>query len=64
VIGIEGEAEYIEIAKSRIKNGGVFSGLLDKKMRPKKREREQAPGRLVYGRFARDRSPHVRKVRG
>ena len=47
VIGIEGEAEYIEIAKSRIKNGGVFSGLLDKKLRPKKRERASAgPTRL------------------
>ena len=33
VIGIEGEANYIEIAKSRITKGGVFSGLLDKSMR-------------------------------
>jgi hypothetical protein len=38
VIGIEGEAKYIEIAKSRITKGGVFSGLLDKRMR-KQRER-------------------------
>ena len=60
VIGIEGEAEYIEIAKSRISKGGVFSGLLDKRMRPK-REREQAPGRLVYGKFARDAAPSRRK---
>ena len=33
VVGIEGEARYIEIAKSRITKGGVFSGLLDKTMR-------------------------------
>ncbi len=41
VLGIEGEADYIEIAKSRIKKGGVFSGLLDKRMRKPQRERER-----------------------
>lgn len=49
VVGIEGEAEYIAIAKSRITKGGVFSGLLDKRMRTPKRERERAsigPARL------------------
>jgi hypothetical protein len=33
VIGIEGEAHNIEIAKARITQGGVFSALLDKRMR-------------------------------
>lgn len=55
VVGIEREAEYIEIAKTRLAKGGVLSGLLDKRMR-KKREREREPkGRSVYGRFARDK---------
>jgi site-specific DNA-methyltransferase (adenine-specific) len=40
VVGIEGEEKYIAIAKARITKGGIFSGLLDKKMRAKKRERE------------------------
>jgi len=53
VDGIEREAEYIEIAKERIRRGGVLSGLADKKMR--KREREIPRGRGVYGRFARDK---------
>jgi hypothetical protein len=59
VIGIEGEAEYIEIAKSRIKNGGVFSGLLDKKMRPKRESKHRADsstgGSHVIDRRARGR---------
>ena len=58
VLGIEGEAKYIAIAKSRIVKGGVFSGLLDKRMR--KRERSEAAGRLCYGRFASD-APSGRK---
>lgn len=33
VVGIELEAEYDTIAKARIMNGGVFSGLADKRMR-------------------------------
>jgi hypothetical protein len=37
VVGIEREAEYIEIAKNRITKGGVLSGLMDKKMRRRKR---------------------------
>ena len=41
VVGIEREVEYIEIAKARIANGGVLSGLRDRKLRLKsKRERE------------------------
>lgn len=39
VVGIEREPEYIEIAKKRIMQGGVLSGLMDRKMR-RKRERE------------------------
>ena len=38
VIGIERDSHYIEIANARIKRGGVFSGLLDKKMRERERE--------------------------
>ena len=38
VVGIERESEYVKIATARITKGGVFSGLLDKRM---KREREQ-----------------------
>ena len=37
VVGIEREAEYIEIAKARIANGGVLSGLQDRKLRRRKR---------------------------
>lgn len=40
VVGIEREAEYIEIAKDRIMKGGVLSGLMDRKMRHIRRERE------------------------
>jgi DNA modification methylase len=40
VVGIEREAEYIEIAKARITRGGVYSGLADRSMR-RKRERER-----------------------
>lgn len=40
VVGIEQKTEYIEIAKTRLAKGGVFSGLLDKRMR-KKRERTE-----------------------
>lgn len=36
VVGIEMDERFIEIAKARIKNGGVFSGLLDRKMRRRK----------------------------
>lgn len=36
VDGIELEAAYIEIARDRIRKGGVMSGLLDKKMRRKR----------------------------
>ena len=42
VIGIEGEANYIEIAKNRITKGGVFSGLLDKRMRAGRQAGRQA----------------------
>jgi hypothetical protein len=36
VVGIEREAQYIEFATKRIQGGGVFSGLMDKKMRRRK----------------------------
>jgi site-specific DNA-methyltransferase (adenine-specific) len=36
VVGIEREAEYIEIAKARLTKGGVLSGLMDRKMRRRK----------------------------
>jgi DNA modification methylase len=33
VVGVEREAEYVEIAKARIARGGVYSRLVDKRMR-------------------------------
>lgn len=63
VVGIEREAEYIEIAKARITGGGVLSGLMDRKLRRRKRERERVTvdastdasrgtSRNAYGSFA------------
>jgi hypothetical protein len=56
VIGIEGEEEYITIAKARITKGGVFSGLFDKRMRAKRERERENRGRLCYGRFAKDKT--------
>ena len=47
VMGIEGEAEYIEIAKKRIQKGGVFSGLLDKRMLRRERESKDRAGSVT-----------------
>jgi site-specific DNA-methyltransferase (adenine-specific) len=56
VVGIEGEERYIEIAKSRITKGGVFSGLLDPEMRKTAASgKRQAAGRLCYDKFAKDK---------
>lgn len=41
VVGIELQAEYIEIATARIKNGGVLSALADPKMRRRKKGGER-----------------------
>jgi hypothetical protein len=37
VVGIEREAEYVEIARARISKGGVLSGLMDRSMRRRKK---------------------------
>jgi hypothetical protein len=44
VVGIERDAEYIAIARARIKRGGVFSGLMDKKLRPTRERESPIPG--------------------
>jgi hypothetical protein len=49
VVGIEGEQDYIEIAKERITKGGVFSELLDKRMLSASRKPQAASRKPQVG---------------